>query len=165
MIFLFSFLKTNCMQIMWLFVSSTLYLKKTCNWKAAANSAGESRNLVLLKWALLPHVYSWLPACCGCVEALWFCNQEPHYADGAQKRCLHATFLKTENTSTAGPHHSVIFPICRAPNSIRELCKVAHANKKKAVWGNRVKWLKHCLWTERSTLMCVTNTSGAQTSL
>lgn len=67
--------------------------KKTCNWKAASNNAGERMNLVFLKWALLPHEYSWLPACCGCSEALWFCNQEPHYTDGAQKAMPPRHFL------------------------------------------------------------------------
>lgn len=58
-----------------------------------------------------------------------------------KKRCLHATFLKTENKSMAGPHHSVILPICQASNSIT----VLHVLIKKAVSRNGVKWLKHCL--------------------
>lgn len=58
-----------------------------------------------------------------------FAIRSPFMQTAHKKRCFHATFLKTENASIAGPHHSVIFPICRAPNSIRVLCKVSRAKK------------------------------------
>lgn len=55
--------------------------------------------VVFLKCALLPHEYAWLPAGCGCVAALRFCNQEPHYSDKKDA----ATPLSSTHNHSAAP--------------------------------------------------------------
>lgn len=75
-------------------------------------------NVFLLKCALLPHEYARIPAGCGCVAALWFCNQEPHYTDSAQKSPLPVIMAL---------HHSVSFGwrahLTSPPSSIWVICE------------------------------------------